>query len=282
MANSYLNIITFLATTLFYYLALKPKLPLNTMNDITQFKQYEKNHYMYLGIYLLLVILVQFIVNASLISNTCGGSITENMGSAGLVTLLPWTFIFGVVIVVLVMYPGFKSAFSDVIGYYFVSSSANKLLTTLLIDKDVQKQLDSDNTATPQQKQAIQKAADTIIKICGNTSVLINQMVPENFTEYWGILTPLMKTQYQQAGQDTENLKTQLFELVVTRDNIGEALWYIYTGLLITSLVQLKIATKGCTSSPATMQKNYQDYLQKQEAADAQQKQATSTVYTTS
>jgi hypothetical protein len=279
MANSYLNIVTFLLTTLFYYLALKPTLTLDSMSDATKFKQYESNHYIYLGVYLLLVVLVQFIVNATLISSTCGGSITENMGSAGLLTLIPWTFIFGVIIMVLVIYPGFKSAFSDVIGYYFVSSSANKVLTTLLIDKDVQKQLDADTVSSPQQKQAMQKAADTIIKICGNTSILINQIVPENFNEYWQILTPLMKTEYQQPN-GSNGLKDQLFEIVVTRDNIGEALWYIYTGILITSLVQLKIATKGCTSNPATMQKNYQAYLEQQETANAEQEKATSTVYT--
>jgi len=262
-------------------MVLKPSLTLDSMTDATKFKQYESNHYIYLGVYLLLVILVQFIVNASLISSTCGGNITENMGSAGLLTLIPWTFIFGVVIMVLVIYPGFKTAFSDVIGYYFVSSSANKLLTTLLIDKDVQKQLDADTVSTTQQKQAMQKAADTIIKICGNTSVIINQIVPENFNEYWQILTPLMKTEYQKPGGSNE-LKSQLFELVVTRDNIGEALWYIYTGILITSLVQLKIATKGCTSNPETMQKNYQAYLEQQKAANAEQEKATSTVYTVS
>jgi len=262
-------------------MVLKPSLTLDSMTDATKFKQYESNHYIYLGVYLLLVILVQFIVNASLISSTCGGNITENMCSAGLLTLIPWTFIFGVVIMVLVIYPGFKTAFSDVIGYYFVSSSANKLLTTLLIDKDVQKQLDADTVSTTQQKQAMQKAADTIIKICGNTSVIINQIVPENFNEYWQILTPLMKTEYQQPGGSNE-LKSQLFELVVTRDNIGEALWYIYTGILITSLVQLKISTKGCTSNPETMQKNYQAYLEQQKAANAEQEKATSTVYTVS
>jgi hypothetical protein len=68
--------------------------------------------------------------------------------------------------------------------------------------------------------------------------------------------------------------------LVVTRDNIGEAMWYIYTGILITSIVQLKIATRGCITDPAQMAKNYQNYLTEQKTAKKQEKQATSTVYT--
>jgi hypothetical protein len=119
-----------------------------------------------------------------------------------------------------------------------------------------------------------------IIKICGNTSILINQMVPSNFTEYWNILKPLMKSQYQTDGPESDEKRNQLFELVVTRDNIGEAMWYIYTGFLITSIVQLKIATRGCIDDPDQMAKKYQNYVDKQDDAKQEEKQATSTVYT--
>uniref|UniRef100_A0A6C0ESN1 Uncharacterized protein n=1 Tax=viral metagenome TaxID=1070528 RepID=A0A6C0ESN1_9ZZZZ len=282
MANSYLNIVTFLFTTLFYYMAIKPNLTLNSLIDPVQYKKYMSSSYMYLAVYLLLVMVIQFIVNASVITSNCGGNITENMGAAGIYTFIPWILIFGVVILVLTIYPGFKSAFSDVIGYFYVSSSANKVLTTLLIDKDVQKKIDTDTTSTEEQKKSMQEAADAIIKICGNTSILINQIVPSNFMEYWNILTPLMKTQYQTSGPETEKLKSELFELVVTRDNVGEAMWFMYTGLLLTSIVQLKLTTRGCTTNPDTMQKNYQSYLQQQETADKQQQQATGTVYTVS
>jgi hypothetical protein len=243
-------------------------------------KEYTSNNYMYLAIYLLLVMVIQFVVNASIISSNCGGSITENMGAASVFTFLPWTLIFGVLVLVLTVYPGFKSAFSDVIGYFYVSSSANKLLTELLIDKDVQKKLDGDNTMNEQQKEAMQSAADTIIKICGNTSILINQIVPNNFNDYWKILTPLMKKQYQNDGAESLEKKKDLFDLVVTRDNVGEAMWFMYTGLLLTSIVQLKITTRGCASNPKTMEQNYQKFLSEEAAAKAAEQQATSTTYT--
>lgn len=280
MANSYLNIVTFLLTTLFYYMVLKPGLKYDMLADPIKFKKFTSNTYMYLAIYLLLVIVVQFMVNSSIISSTCGGSISENMGVAGLYTFIPWTFLFGVLLIVLMVYPGFKSAFSDVVGYYYVSSSANKVLTELLVDQDVERKIESDATMTPEKKEALQTAADTIIKIVGNTSILINQIVPTNFNEYWNILTPLMKQRYQVPGPDSEGIKKRLFDLVVTRDNVGEAMWYIYTGLLITSIVQLKITTRGCVNSPATMQQNYQTYTQQQETEQAQQQQSTSTTYT--
>jgi hypothetical protein len=282
MANSYLNIITFLLTTLVYYLALKPSLKYDDMTNTDNYNNYLNSNKLYLAVYFFAILVIQFIVNAYLITQTCGGNITQNMSASGTFTFIPWSLIFGAVIVVLIVYPGFKSAFSDVVGYYYVAGSANKLLTELLVNKDIQNNIDADGASTAQQKASMQQAADMIIKICGNTSILINQIVPSNFVEYWNVLRPLMKPQYQTDGPQANEKRNELFELVVTRDNIGEAMWYIYTGILITSIVQLKIATRGCITDPEQMAKNYQNYLTEQKAAKKQEKQATSTVYTLS
>ena len=280
MTSSALNIVTFLLTTLLYYLTIKPVITYDILVDPEKHKKFISNGYTNLGIYVLLIIVSQYLVNVSIITTTCGGSVTENLGAAAFLTFIPWSLMFGVLIIVLTMYPGFKTAFSDVIGYFYVSSSANKVLTDLLVDRDLQATMDKDTTSTPEQKKSQQDTADAIIKICGNTSILINQIVPDNFVEYWNILKPLMKQEFQNNSPESQEKKMELFELVVTRDNVGEAMWFIYTGILVTSLVQLKIATRGCVSSPATMSKNYQQFLDNQEQADAKQQQATSTVYT--
>lgn len=280
MASSYLNIVAFLCTTLLYYFALKPTLTYSLYSNKTEYENYVKNNYTYLAVYFVLVMVIQFIANASIISANCGGSISENMGFAGLFTFIPWSLIFGAIIVVLILYPGFKSAFSDVIGYYYVSSSANKLITDLLVNKELQSKLDSDATITKEKRDAMQSAADTIIKICGNTSILINQIVPSNFDDYWNVLKPLMKSQYQTDGDESNGMKSKLFDLVVSRDTVGEALWFTYTGTLLTSIVQLKITNKGCASNSATMQQNYQKFLTNENQSKTKQQQATSTVYT--
>ena len=279
MANSYINIVTFILTTVFYYLALKPSLSYDDLIDVKKYEEYSKNNYLYLGIYLVLVMLIQFVVNASVISTTCGGSISENIGAAGILTFIPWTLIFGVIIIILIIYPGFKSAFSDVIGYFYISGSATKIITELLVNRDVEKKLNG--TESKEEKESLEDAADAIVKICGNTSILINQIVPDNFEKYWKILTPLMKPQYRDTNsQETKDIRQELFELVVTRDNIGESLWYIYTGILLTSIVQLKITTRGCNNNTATMEKNYNEFLKKEEEAKAKKAEADSTVYT--
>lgn len=324
MASSYLNILTFLLTTLGYYMLIKPNLTYDIYNDAQgEYKNYMKRNYIFLAIYLLLVIIVQFIVNTSIITSTCGGNISDNIGTAGFYTLLPWTLIFGVVIVIISAFPGFKSAFSDVIGYFYVSSSANKLLTELLInpklenalsnqqdntsiDKPIEIQEPSvernvntidyiDNEETKVQepepikggsnssnltKKQIQDASDTIMKICGNKSILINQIVPSNFNQYWNILRNLMKDEYTNNSDVELSKKKELFDLVVTRDNVGESLWYIYTGILVCSLVQLKLTTKGCSGNPTTMENNYQKFLEQEKINQQAQQKATSQTYT--
>jgi len=293
-------------------------------------------------------------------------------------------------VVVLLLYPGFKSVFADVIGYFYISSAANEIITTLLINKEVDDAMDkggdassSSDLSTPEDnfapsapskseildststtavdnltpsappessisttqesipivpaepiqtgatidtipegsqpgtvvdtlpldnasatpidttiggrkmskkrgktggggKKEMQDAAEVIIKICGNMSVLINQITPENFEGYWKILTPLMKPKYQNENNtvETEKLKNDLFQLVVTRDNIGESMWYIYAGILVTSIVQLKISTRGCVKNVAQMEKDYQEFLDQEAIAEENKKKLEEQVYT--
>lgn len=280
MANSYLNIVTFLCTTLLYYFGIKKNLTYDIFSDSEKYKEYMKTNYMNLAIYLLLVMVVQFIINAYIISNTCGGNISENIGASGVFTFIPWTLIFGVIILVLTVFPGFKSAFSDVVGYFYVSGPATKILNDLLVNQSVQKNIDAAVESSKEEKESMQAAADAIIKIFGNASILINQIVPTNFNDYWNILTPLMKPQYQQPGLETNEIKNKLFDLTVTRDNIGEAMWYLYTGILLTSIVQLKINSRGCVNTPQTMQENQKAFLEEQRIANEKREKAESTTYT--
>ena len=203
MASSFLNIITFVLTTIFYYMIIKPVLTYETFTDTEQFKEYTKKNYNALSIYLLLIIIIQFIINVSMVNSKCGGNITDNLAPAGLMTFFPWILIFGAIIVVLIMYPGFKSAFSDVIGYFYVSGTANKVMTELLINKNIQQNIDDASDMSEAEKHNMENAADAIIKICGNTSILINQIVPSNFNKYWSILQPLMKPKYQTDNPQT-------------------------------------------------------------------------------
>jgi hypothetical protein len=173
--------------------------------------------------------------------NACGGSSASNYGSAFLITFLPWIFIFGVMLIALIVYPGFKGAFSDIVGYFVVSNNANTLLSQILMsDTTAQTAIDGITDSTV--KSDLTRAAESIIKLVGNKAILINQITPTNFITTWDTLKELMKpTMYE-----NEQMKSDLLDLTVKRENIGEALWYIYTVLLIISYTSYKITSASC------------------------------------
>ena len=184
--------------------------------------------------------------------------------------------IFGILLGVLIVFPGFKSAFSDVIGYYVVSGSANDIFASLLIGTDINEMIDKSSDMN--HKKELTGAAEAIMKICGNKSILINQMNPENFIQIWNLLKPLMTP----GMFDNVEIKKNLLDLVVLKDNIGEALWYIYTAILISSIVYYNLATRGCVKDVKQVKADYDSYLIQQEETDKQTAVNNSTTYTVS
>ena len=278
MDSSYLSLLIFVIITILYYSFIKTSLTTSIIEDSEQYLQYSSANNISLLIYLMLVIVSQFGLNASIISTKCGGSITQNIGSAFLMTFIPWIFIFGGVMAILFIFPGFKSAFSNVIGYFAVAGRANNILTELLENTGISKTIDDATVGNTEKNQNLKSAADAIIKLCGNMSILINQIVPSNFTEYWTMLIPLMKDKYR-ASVPVE-LKQELLNTVVLRDNIGEALWYIYTAVLLISIVQYKIASTDCNKDLSTLQEGQEKFQKEQAQIVADNKQTTSKIYT--
>lgn len=277
MDSSFFSLIVFFVITLLYYLALKPKFKIEYLNDIGKLTSYTNTNYMVLCIYFLAVVLSQIGINAGIVINKCGGSVTQNFGIAFFITFIPWIFIFGILIIVLLIFPGFKLAFSNFIGYFAVAGTANNILTELLVNTELNNIIDEKTEGNEQKNKDLKSAAEAIIKVCGNMSILINQIVPENFQDYWAMITPLMKDQYQSGAPE---LKQKLLDVVVLKDNIGEAMWYIYTAILLVSITQYSIISRGCVKDLATQQANQEQYLTEQAAVQTANAKAQSTIYT--
>jgi hypothetical protein len=203
----------------------------------------------------------------------CGGSSSKNIMAALLMTFFPWTFIFGAIILILIIFPGFKNGFSDVIGYFYVSGSAHSLLSDILkVDSNISGKIDS-STLSDIDKKDLESAASTIIKLFGNMGILINKLVPSNFSNYWEMLKPLMK------HPENEELRENLLKIVVTRDNIGECMWFIYTGVLLISIVQYNISIRGCVNDTTTIKNNYKKYVEDEEKKQRSEAKNNEVVY---
>ena len=278
MDVSLLSLVIFSIITFMYFSFIKPSLTLDMLNNIEGLKLYYSYTYSKLGIYLLLILVSQLGLNISYLATKCGGSMSKNVVVALIYTFIPWLLMFGVLIGVLFIFPGFKSVFSDVIGYYVVYSSANDIFSKILIDTSINDAMKITDETT---KKEIQSAAELIMKMVGNKSVLINELNPDNFMKIWDTLKPLMVGDYKNDSNDiTKKVKQELLDLVVLKDNIGEGLWYLYTGILVSSIVYYNLSSNGCVKDVATLKQEQKEYLKKQEEIEAQKAKMDEVKYT--
>ena len=273
------SLLYFIIITIIYFVFPsigKPQLTLSDVSVTGISPEFYTKNMKSLAFYLGVVIVVQLILNIAYLTSKCGGAIDKNIGAAFIFTFIPWMLIFGVMLAVLIIFPGFKSAFSDVLGYYAVAGSANDIFSSIFIGTDINDMIDKEGD--PNKKNELTHAAEAIIKICGNKSILINQMNSDNFISIWETLKPLMNS----GVYENIEIQTQLLNLVVLKDNIGEAFWYIYTAILISSIVYYNLATRGCVKSVDQIKSDHDSYIKQQEETDKQNELNNSTTYVVS
>jgi len=276
MDVSFVSILLFILTLVLYFMYGKPALVIpspdtnaDTWPDTV--RNYEKQVMSSLWLFVGATIVGQWILNVTYTTATCGFNGGRNLIPSTLFTLFPWTLIFGVLVGALIAYPSLKAVFSNVIGYFAISSDANQLLGSLFTDTGIQSNLDEITSAAD--KNAMARSAEAIIKICGNKGLLINQFSIANFMETWDALSPLMN------ANATHDVKQKMLDLVVHKENVGEAVWYVYSAIFVSSIVYYNIASRGCVKDLATIKREHDEYIDQHEAAATQLKETTTTYY---
>lgn len=273
MDVSLISLVVFSIITFMYFSFIKPSLTLDILSQPEGLNLYYSSTYSTLSIYMVLILVTQLGLNISYLASKCGGSMSKNVFVALIYTFIPWLLMFGVLIAILLIFPGFKSVFSDVIGYYVVYSSANEIFSKILMDTSIS---DAMKNSTETNREEMQSVAGLIMKMVGNKSMLINELNPDNFITLWDTLKPLMVGSYY----SDQVVKQELLDLVTLKDNIGEGLWYIYTGILVSSIVYYNLSSNGCVKDVATLKQEQADYVKKQEEIEAQQAKMNEVKYT--
>jgi hypothetical protein len=80
---------------------------------------------------------------------------------------------------------------------------------------------------------------------------------------------------------ENEIIKQKLLDLVVLKDNIGEAFWYVYTAILISSIVYYNLATRGCVKNIDEIKSQRDAYIEKRDEIEKQKELNNSTTYVT-
>lgn len=275
--NSIFTILLCLIVLVLYYMFLKPVLKVEIMSNVESFAKFQKQKYIMMIVLFMLLFLIHMAVNLMGFQNKCGGSMSNNLGKVFISTFVPWLLIFGALMLVLIIFPGFKGAFSNVIGYYAVYSASNKILIKLLGNAQVDRPLEDVQDSESEKANLLEKASDAVLKLVGNTSIMINQFTPENFEDMWNMMIPVMKPEMR--GVANAPLKSELLEQVILRDNIGECCWYLYTFLLLMVIVKTMLMKQECVTTLSDLKEKEGDYDKQQRGKDEQENKDKSVVY---
>jgi len=228
--------------------------------------------------YVLFVITGEYFINLNLSESMCG---LRQWHSTFFITIVPWLLIFVLLHLILVMFPGWMTPFSNTFGY---------LVAKLMGLPDLMKKILVENGNEPEVSRALESVRT-------DSSLLINEMYPEKgetekindvpsgrtvrpkFDNAWD---KLVKGQIIKNIPDTKptdresktSLKNKLYGFVQMKFTIAEYIWNLLTGSLVTSISYNYIINTGCAKSPQEMKRRYDKYEAEQdEKKDHKEKQ---------
>jgi hypothetical protein len=211
----------------------------------------------YGGIYILLLIVGQFIINLNLTDSMCG---TKQYDTALFITIIPWVVIFGLLYVVLTVFPSWLIPFSNTFGYGIA-----KLMGLTSFFNDILKaKIDLGKDSG--------EAGEALEHIYSDKSLLINEITQTNIDRFWSN----MKAIFKPSSYIEEN-KNTLLSFVRLKDTIAEYIWYMLTGTLVTSVSYNYVVNKGCSQSVKELKKRRKAY----EERLSEKKQVKPKVYST-
>jgi hypothetical protein len=168
----------------------------------------------------------------------------SNVGTAAIATIIPWVLIFGLLNLLLTMFPGWLAAFSNTIGYAVASIvGVSSLFTEKLL-----------NVGTPPNKDAFK----VIQNILSDPSTIINTLNDENVLNFWNksVNVKLFKTDFQVIN-NVDGIQTrdneyfyELKKYIMLKNLVSYFIWYLLTGILITSISYNYMLTVPCIQSP--------------------------------
>mgnify|MGYP000265215863 FL=1 len=222
------------------------------------------------SMYFIVVIIGQLFVNLSMFKSMCNTSIASIAFPGIMYTIIPWIVIFGVIQVMFIMMPGWKAPFSNTIGYLVAKIAG--LRTTI---RHILKPLDLEDDTQLEGEQL--KSFQTLREIYKDDSVLINEITPSNFDNFWKIMqkSQLIKTDQEMrdipgtGGKlDTDVLRGKLQWFVGLKDDVSEFVWLMLTGSLVSSIVFNSMTKYKCTYSPEQIEEQDKKYKDSQEAKE--------------
>jgi hypothetical protein len=232
--------------------------------------------------YFLLIVIGEFFINNKISEAICG----ESQWALSLtITLIPWVLIFALLLMFLNMFPSWKVPFSNTFGLF----AAKMMGLPKLVEKifnfnklnenwgefQVHEQARSGDrpppSRAPRPESPTDRTSNQLIQALAtiklDNSIIINEFTEANFEQLWA---DLATANLLSPGADAHQAKFK--SMIHAKSLVAEFMWFLLTGMLVTSVSYNYIVNSGCKTSLAEMQKRHEDYeeeITEQEATAA-------------
>jgi hypothetical protein len=215
-------------------------------------------------IYIIAIVSTQISINTALAKSICNNSQSMNVGI--LATVFPLLFIFGLLQLLLTIFPGWVEPFSNTFGYG---------MTKLVGLHDLMKRL----LVSPQFNAAPEKKIiNAVNNIYNDPSIFINQFSyanREDFNKVWdnsyaggkGIFVnsagpaPIPYSPANPNPKPGSHLYQEFRNMVKLKDIVGTFVWYILVGVIMTSRSYNYIISQPCSLNATVAQKAVDNYI---------------------
>ena len=212
----------------------------------------EKYKSLVFKIYISTILFSQFLLNINLTNDICGEA---NTFTAFIYTFIPWTIIFGVIILFLTIFPGWLSPFSNTFGYFLIRMyGLNQKFEAVVAQPNT-----TDVKSARRDDQLLQN-------ILSNKSILINE-VPNANTGFDNFINSLKNMNLLQENVNSDKDSTTnnysdtnilaLQDLIQIKFLIAKIIWYLLSGLLTISIAYNSIIQSECKNSIKYIEKTY-------------------------
>ena len=210
-----------------------------------------------------MVVIGEFFVNNKISQAICG----ESQWALSLtVTLIPWVLIFGLLLLFLNMFPSWREPFSNTIGLFVakllgLKELVNKMFDfTKIGDSWASIQLNRPPPIVPTQTGATEndaQLAKALANINLNNAIIINEF-SEDPTEFNTLWSTLSDGGFLTAKAN--EFKNELRKLIHAKNLVADFVWFLLTGMLVTTVSYNYIVNAGCKTSLAEMKKRHDNY----------------------
>jgi len=189
-------------------------------------------------IYIGTLLAVQITINSSLAKTICNNPQATSTGVVA--TIFPMLFIFGLLQMLLTIFPGWLEPFSNTFGFAIA-----KIAGAESVVQGVLKQ------------QASGEIGKAISNIYNDPSIFLNQFNYDNKEDFevkWNKSKELFN------NEDAVRKYTEFRNMVKLKDLVAQFVWYMLAGILVTSRSYNYIINQPCSLSPDIVDKIASDY----------------------